>query len=116
MRITITTTFDISEENKPLISVVSGTLWYEAWVGRTIYTAAQLARAEDPDFDMANLVVDTSVNTFVKQYLEEDYTMRLKNIVSPSIDQYFGLIMQEQATAAKGQLDTAIETTVTITE
>jgi len=125
MKITITTTFDISEENKPLIPVVTEDLKYQEWVENTKNEALRIARDEvvknNPEIDILTITlddifVDVSQETFIKQFLSNDYTMRLKNIVSPSINKFFGLVMQNRAVIAKSQLDTAINTEVTITE
>lgn len=125
MRITIHQTFDISEQNKPLIPIVSNEIGYVQWSQNVIAEALRIAREEalqnDPAIDMLtiteeDITVDTSYNTFIQQFLANHFTAITKNLVSPTIDKFFWLVMQEQANIAKEQLDTAIVTEVTITE
>lgn len=116
MQVKITTTFNISESNKPLIPVVANTVGYDGWVAQTKQAALTLARQENPDFLEEDLVVDTTHETFMMQFLAMDYSLRLKNLVSPCIDAYFGIVMQDTAVQVKEQLDEAISTVVEITE
>jgi len=116
MKIKITTTFNISENNKPLIPVVSNTVGYKQWVEKTRQEALTLALQDNPDFIEDNLVVDISHETFIKYFLALDYSLRLKNLVAPCVDVYFGDVMQDTAKQVKDELDQAVTTEVEIIE
>jgi hypothetical protein len=112
MQIKITTTLDISEENKPLIPLVSNDIGYEQWRLTTINDAREKARTDNVEFNADDL--DVSSNTFIKYFLSLDHKQRLKNIISPVVDKYFGIVMQTQASEVRNQLNEAITTEVLI--
>jgi hypothetical protein len=112
MQIKITTTLDISEENKPLIPLVSNDIGYEQWRLTTINDAREKARTDNVEFNADDL--DVSSYAFIKAFLSLDYTQRLKNIISPVVDKYFGIVMQTQAAEVRNQLNEAITTEVLI--
>lgn len=101
MQIKITTTLNVSEENLGLIPLIIASLSYDSW------SAEQLSQDEE---------ADVTPNTFIKYWLAKDYTQRLTNIIVPQVDAYFGGVMKAQAEVVKGQLSTAINCVVDITE
>jgi hypothetical protein len=101
MIITITTTLQISEQNTGLIPFISSTIGYEDWKKKAL--------AEDENADVL-------YNTFMKYFLEIDYSYRLKHLIAPAVDNYFGVVMKDQADIVKTELDSAIDTVVEITE
>jgi len=114
MQIKITTTLNISEENKPLIPLVSNDIGYEQWRLTTINDAREKARTDNVEFNAD--ILDVSSNAFIKAFLSLDYTQRLKNIITPVVNKYYGIVMQTQANAVKNQLDAALTTQVEIIE
>lgn len=116
MQIKITTTFNISEANKSLIPLVCTDIGYEEWKKNTIQQALEEAHTENPEFLEEDLVIDTDRNTFMKFFLSNDASSSLKNKITPSVERYFGGVMQNKATAVKHQLDEAITTVVEIIE
>jgi len=121
MQIKTTTTIDISPENEGLISVVISQLGYNAWVGGVINKAKNeaiegLSTEELQDFVFDESALDVTPEAFLKSFLSKDSTYRMTNLIAPAIDSYFGIAGKATAETVKGLLDTAIQSTVTITE
>lgn len=117
MQIKTITTLDISPENVGLIPVVADSLNYKGWKQDIINNALMELRKDNPEATEEDVTDDYSVNTFIKEFLSKDYTLRIVNLVSPVINRYFGLNEVEQAQALKDELaNGAVVTEVTITE
>lgn len=126
MQIKITTTLDISEENKGLLPIVLADIGYNEWKENKIKDAKKEAHDayiltidinvpfEEPEFD--ETTVNTSTDTFIKEYLSNNSKNSLKELIAASVNKYFGGVMKNNAQAVNSALETAIASIVTITE
>lgn len=127
MQIITTTTLNVSEENLALIPLVVESIGYQSWkeweiagakkIAKTAWEAIEVEEGEEKEpFVFDEETVDTSVNTFIKYFLQKDAIQRLTNIITPSVEKYFGGVMKTQADSVKAELSEAITSVTTITE
>lgn len=126
MQIKIETLFNISPENIALIPIVANKLGYQEWIvlqeDKAKATSIELANTQNADLpeeervtaESLYVVPDTDVNTFINDFFTADFSTRIKNLVSPSVEEYFGLKDKQTADFVKGQLDEAVIVNVEI--